>query len=427
MSSENLKLTQEEALKNEEHKKWLEEHPFTKKWEETCPYFSYDKNPLYEKPKPAKIINRVEKTDMTKEIKIENQCDPRDIYIAENNRNPQREAVEERLKMQEERLKAKCALKEYTEDKKCDEDRMNLEAGWYCKHETKEDPEFAREREENARELRKHVLTPNDELKLKSIWDKHKEKLELEKHLNEVRQELEDEEIEKENNNPIKKYEEEVIRENVRKSLQKGMLSDKEEEEIKEKFENPEFRSVYDILAGMLSFLFPYKPGENIDKSRKISESDMIDVAANLIPRMREAKKNMFYDKHKLPKNKAEDVEKLAKDLSGYNNVVKKEYVVPKCELVENTPSIRGDFDGICQEMMELHRRKNNDYGNAAQRSFEKFGIISYVMRLGDKMNRLETLTNPDVEQKVKGEKIEDTLMDLAAYAIMAIESLRNP
>ena len=42
------------------------------------------------------------------------------------------------------------------------------------------------------------------------------------------------------------------------------------------------------------------------------------------------------------------------------------------------------------------------------------------------KMNRLETLTNPDVEQKVEGEKIEDTLMDLAAYAIMAIESLRN-
>lgn len=318
-----------------------------------------------------------------------------------------------------------------------DEDRMNLEAGWYCKHGTDEDPEFAKEREENAKELRKHVLTPEDELKLKEIWGKHneerekrlkrhEEKLKLEKRLNEIDEEIGDEEIEKQNNNPIKKYEEEVIRENVRKNLQKGMLSDKEEEELKEKFENPEVRSVYDILAGMLSFLFPYEPGENIDKSRKISESDMINVAANLIPRMREAKKNMFYDKHKLPKNKAEDVEKLAKDLSGYSNAVKKEYVAPKCEFVENAPSIRGDFDGICQEMMELHRRKNNDYGNAAQRSFEKFGIISYVMRLGDKMNRLETLTKPGAEQKVEGEKIEDTLMDLAAYAIMAIESLRN-
>ena len=224
----------------------------------------------------------------------------------------------------------------------------------------------------------------------------------------------------------MKKYEEEVIRENVRKNLQKGMLSEKEEEKIKERFEGNDAYPVYDILAGMLSFLFPYEPGENIDKSRKISESDMINIAANLIPKMREMKKNMFYDKHKLPENKAEDVEKLAKDLSGYSNVVKKEYVAPECEFVENTPSIRGDFDGICQEMMELHRRKNNDYGNAAQRSFEKFGIISYVMRLGDKMNRLETLTKPGAEQKVEGEKIEDTLMDLAAYAIMAIESLRN-
>ena len=349
-----------------------------------------------------------------------------------------------------------------------DEDRMNLEAGWYCRKKTSEEVEDELNKEiitktpfneigdiitrekgdgmslcpdedlEFIRGLRKNVLTPDDEIKLKEIWGKHneerekqlkkhKEKLELEKRLNEVRQELEDDKKERENNNPIKKYEEEVIRENVRKSLQKGMLSDKEEEEIKEKFENPEVRSVYDILAGMLSFLFPYEPGENIDKSRKISESDMINIAANLIPKMREMKKNMFYDKHKLPENKAEDVEKLAKDLTGCKEEgIKKEYIIPECEFVENTPSIRGDFDEICQEMMELHRRKNNDYGNAAQRSFEKFGIISYVMRLGDKMNRLETLTNPDVEQKVEGEKIEDTLMDLAAYAIMAIESLRN-
>lgn len=319
-----------------------------------------------------------------------------------------------------------------------DEDRMNLEAGWYCKHETEEDPEFAKEREENARELRKHVLTPDDELKLKSIWEKHneerekqlkkhEEKLELEKRLNEVRQELEDEEREKENNNPLKKYEEEKIRENIRENIQKGMLNEKEEEKLKEMFANGDMFPVYDILAGVLSLLLPYEPGENIDKSRKISESDMINVAANLIPKMREAKKNMFYSRHKLPEDKVEDVERLAKDLTGCKEEsVKKEYITPKCEFVEKTCSIRGDFDGICQEMMDLHRRKNNDYGNAAQRSYDKFGIISYVMRLGDKMSRLETLTRPGAEQKVEGEKIEDTLMDLAAYAIMAIESLRN-
>ena len=318
-----------------------------------------------------------------------------------------------------------------------DEDKMNLEAGWYCKHETEEDPEFAREREENARELRKHVLTPDDEAKLKEIWGKHneerekrlkrhEEKLKLEKRLNEINEETRDEETEKEKNNPMKKYEEEVIRENVRKNLQKGMLSDKEEEEIREKFEKNDIHSVYDILTGVLSLLLPYEPGENIDRSKKMSESDMINIAANLIPRMRETKKNMFYNRHKLPEDKAEDVEKLAEELTGCKkNVEKEPCTVPECE-DKQCKIVAGNFDGICQEMMELHRRKNNDYGNAAQRSFEKFGIISYVMRLGDKMNRLETLTNPNVEQKVKGEKIEDTLMDLAAYAIMAIESLRN-
>ncbi len=258
-----------------------------------------------------------------------------------------------------------------------DEDRMNLEAGWYCRrHSNDEEPEYVKELEKK--------------------------------------------------DNPIKKYEEEVIRENVRKNLQKGMLSEKEEEEMKEKFENPEVRSVYDILSGMLSFLFPYEPGENIDKSRKISESDMINVAANLIPRMREVRKNMFYDKHKLPENKAEDVERLARDLSGCKEVgVKKEYITPKCEIV-GEGVIPGDFDGICRDLMALHARKNKDYGNAAHESYKEFGLNSYVIRLNDKMSRLKSLTKPGAEQEVKSESIEDTLMDLAAYAIMAIESLRS-
>lgn len=83
-------------------------------------------------------------------------------------------------------------------------------------------------------------------------------------------------------------------------------------------------------------------------------------------------------------------------------------------------------FDRICHEIMELHARKNKDYGNAADASYREFGITSYVIRLNDKMNRLKSLTKSGAEQKVKSESIEDTLMDLAAYSIMAIESLRS-
>ena len=78
---------------------------------------------------------------------------------------------------------------------------------------------------------------------------------------------------------------------------------------------------------------------------------------------------------------------------------------------------------GACERHVE---RKNKDYGNAADASYREFGLISYVIRLNDKMKRLKSLTKPGAEQKVKSESIEDTLMDLAAYAIMAIESMRS-
>ena len=97
-----------------------------------------------------------------------------------------------------------------------------------------------------------------------------------------------------------------------------------------------------------------------------------------------------------------------------------------KEKTVEESTEAPGDFDRICQDLMALHARKNKDYGNAADASYREFGLVSYVIRLNDKMNRLKSLTKPGVEQEVKGESIEDTLMDLAAYAIMAIESLRS-
>jgi hypothetical protein len=94
------------------------------------------------------------------------------------------------------------------------------------------------------------------------------------------------------------------------------------------------------------------------------------------------------------------------------------------------TPTVKNakprSFNKICEEMAKLHEKKNNDYGNAADASYREFGIVSYVIRLNDKMNRLKTLTKPGAKQLIKCESVEDTLMDLAAYAIMAIESLRN-
>lgn len=76
-------------------------------------------------------------------------------------------------------------------------------------------------------------------------------------------------------------------------------------------------------------------------------------------------------------------------------------------------------FMGITTNMAKTYAAKNHDYGNSFEQSCDKFGIIASVVRLGDKMNRIESLTTKEAE--VKDESIKDTLLDLANYAIMTV------
>lgn len=81
------------------------------------------------------------------------------------------------------------------------------------------------------------------------------------------------------------------------------------------------------------------------------------------------------------------------------------------------------EFRKIVDEMYELYRKKNANYGNSFGDTWKDFGIISGCTRLADKMNRLKSL--------VKGsennfESIEDTFIDMANYAIMCVIELRK-
>ncbi len=76
-------------------------------------------------------------------------------------------------------------------------------------------------------------------------------------------------------------------------------------------------------------------------------------------------------------------------------------------------------FMDITTNMAKTYAAKNHDYGNSFEQSCDKFGIIASVVRLGDKMNRIESLTTK--EAKIKEESIKDTLLDLANYAIMTV------
>ena len=83
------------------------------------------------------------------------------------------------------------------------------------------------------------------------------------------------------------------------------------------------------------------------------------------------------------------------------------------------------DFDAICRELNELLTRKNRAYGTSVNDTFKDYGMAAYAIRWQGKVKRLRTLIkNPDISEN--DEKIEDTLMDLAGYAVLAVSQIRS-
>lgn len=69
------------------------------------------------------------------------------------------------------------------------------------------------------------------------------------------------------------------------------------------------------------------------------------------------------------------------------------------------------------KELQEIFVKKNTDYGNSFEESLEKHGVIAAIVRMEDKMSRLNTLSKNNA--LVKDESIIDTLKDLSNYALM--------
>lgn len=80
----------------------------------------------------------------------------------------------------------------------------------------------------------------------------------------------------------------------------------------------------------------------------------------------------------------------------------------------------------ICNKLNEIYQKKNEDYGDSFSKSMEEYGMTMPCIRLEDKLNRLKSLTVNNKAQQVNDESIEDTLLDLANYAIMTVIELQN-
>lgn len=85
-----------------------------------------------------------------------------------------------------------------------------------------------------------------------------------------------------------------------------------------------------------------------------------------------------------------------------------------------------GEFETIVNEMLALHKKKQADYGSDRDpfsnvRSSEEFGIPAWlgaILRANDKVSRLKTFAR---KRKLANESVEDSFLDLANYAVIAL------
>ncbi len=81
-------------------------------------------------------------------------------------------------------------------------------------------------------------------------------------------------------------------------------------------------------------------------------------------------------------------------------------------------------FDSITDNMKSIYKSKNHDYGDSFSRTIEEFGLTAAAIRMTDKLNRFKQLIKSP--KAVTTETMEDTLLDLANYAVMTICVLKN-
>jgi hypothetical protein len=85
-------------------------------------------------------------------------------------------------------------------------------------------------------------------------------------------------------------------------------------------------------------------------------------------------------------------------------------------------------FDTILGRMAAVHTAKNADYGASYELSARLLGqpvVVGLLHRMVDKMAKACALAQGQTPQ-VENEALEDSLLDLANYAVMAILALKG-
>lgn len=102
--------------------------------------------------------------------------------------------------------------------------------------------------------------------------------------------------------------------------------------------------------------------------------------------------------------------------------------VVTVSHIDKEEPTVLGNplspHTRILNELSNIYDTKNTDYGNSFELDFEEFGMVAGIIPLGNKLRRIKQLNKN--ENQVKTESIEDSLLDLANYAILTLMEVRR-
>jgi hypothetical protein len=86
------------------------------------------------------------------------------------------------------------------------------------------------------------------------------------------------------------------------------------------------------------------------------------------------------------------------------------------------------NFATITEEMLALTTKKSNDYASDDDpfRNFRAFGELGILVRMSDKFARLRTALYDRKDMAVSDETVEDTVLDLATYAVLLLAYRRG-
>lgn len=74
--------------------------------------------------------------------------------------------------------------------------------------------------------------------------------------------------------------------------------------------------------------------------------------------------------------------------------------------------------EDVCKRICETLQKKNHDYGDSFFNQVKKHGDLAAILRIEEKTDRWNSLIKSEA---MVDESIDDTLLDLAGYAILTL------